>query len=212
MIIGITINNIIRDEISQMIKAYETITDKEHISPVNPFNLELSFPTIKSDVITEEFNPDVELPEQLHLNEVDLDFNIYKFIYEEASFEIFGRAYESEDGIIRKLKQYEKKLGVKFILINKESPRSKGATLFFLSKNNFDFEKILFPKNEKGFWDEVDVLITDNPKVLKRKPKNKYSIKVQNDFNIDIKSDFTIINLSDIKTLKNIIKEIKNKN
>jgi hypothetical protein len=55
------------------------------------------------------------------------------------------------------------------------------------------------------------VLITDNPKILKAKPKDKVSVKVKNDFNLDIKSDFSIINLNDMKNLKNIIKLIKNK-
>jgi hypothetical protein len=97
------------------------------------------------------------------------------------------------------------------VLLNKESPRSKCATLFFLSKNNFDFSKILFPNDYKGFWDEIDVLISDDPKILKKKPKNKISIKVKNEFNLDIKSDFTIINVNNIKELKNIIKTIKEK-
>jgi hypothetical protein len=132
-------------------------------------------------------------------------------MYQEASFEIFGRSEESISGILLKLKEYEKKLKVKFILLNKESPRSKCATLFFLSKNNFDFNKIIFPNDYKGFWGEVDVLISDDPKILKKKPKNKIAIKVKNEFNLDIKSDFTIINISNIKELKNIIKTIKEK-
>ena len=109
------------------------------------------------------------------------------------------------------IKEYEKKLKVKFVLLNKESPRSKCATLFFLSKNSFNFDKILFPNDYKNFWDEVDILITDNPKILKKKPKNKISIKVKNEFNLDIKSDFTIINVNNIKEIKNIIKTIKEK-
>jgi hypothetical protein len=71
--------------------------------------------------------------------------------------------------------------------------------------------KILFPNDYKNFWDEVDILITDNPKILKKKPKNKISIKVKNEFNLDIKSDFTIIDISNIKEIKNIIKTIKEK-
>jgi hypothetical protein len=58
----------------------------------------------------------------------------------------------------------------------------------------------------------VDVLITDNPKILNCKPKDKTSIKIINDFNLDIKSDFSIIRLdNNTKEIKNIIKTIKEK-
>jgi hypothetical protein len=142
-------------------------------------------------------------------NESDESFDVFNIMYNEAAFEIFGRAVESEMNVIRNLKALEKKCKVEFVLINKESPRSKCATLFFLSKNAFNFNKIYFPDTEKEFWDYADVIITDNPKVLKKKPKNKTSIKLENEFNVDIKSDYTIINLTDAKKLKSIIKSIK---
>ena len=213
MVIGITINNILRDHISQLKKAYTLLTEKEPVEPINPFDLEVSFPTIQSEIAVHEFNPDngVELSEEMMVNEQDENFNVFEFMYQDASFEVFGRSEESVSGIIKKLKDLEKKLKVEFVLLNKESPRSKCATLFFLSKNNFELKKIYFPEKEKEFWEYVDVLITDTPKILKAKPKNKTSIKVKNNFNVDIKSDFTIIDLtSDMKELKNIIKTIKN--
>jgi hypothetical protein len=213
MIIGITINNILRDHITQLRKAYSLLTEKEPIEPINPFDLETSFPTVESEIASQEFKPnnDTEMVLDMVANEQDDNFNVFEFMYEEASFEVFGRSDEAIDGLLNKLKSLEKKLKVEFVLLNKESPRSKCATLFFLSKNNFDFKKIYFPNKEKEFWSYVDVLITDTPKILKSKPKNKTSIKIQNDFNVDIKSDFTIIGLNDnLKELKNTIKTIKN--
>jgi hypothetical protein len=210
MVIGITINNILRDHIEQLSKIYNIVTGDEPIQPINPFDLEKSFPTKQNDQQISEFKVNEEQTD-FELNESDENFNVHDFMYQEASFEVFGRSEESVSGILLKLKEYEKKLKVKFVLLNKESSRSKCATLFFLSKNNFDFNKILFPNDYKGFWDEVDVLISDDPKILKKKPKNKISIKVKNEFNLDIKSDFTIININNIKELKNIIKTIKEK-
>jgi hypothetical protein len=210
MVIGITINNILRDHIEQLSKIYNIVTGDEPIQPINPFDLEKSFPTKQNDQQISEFKVNEEQTD-FELNESDENFNVHDFMYQEASFEVFGRSEESVSGILLKLKEYEKKLKVKFVLLNKESSRSKCATLFFLSKNNFDFNKILFPNDYKGFWDEVDVLISDDPKILKKKPKNKISIKVKNEFNLDIKSDFTIINVNNIKELKNIIKTIKEK-
>jgi hypothetical protein len=208
MVIGITINNILRDHIEQLSKIYNIVTGDEPIQPINPFDLEKSFPTKQNDQQISEFKVNEEQTD-FELNESDENFNVHDFMYQEASFEVFGRSEESVSGILLKLKEYEKKLKVKFVLLNKESSRSKCATLFFLSKNNFDFNKILFPNDYKGFWDEVDALISDDPKILKKKPKNKISIKVKNEFNLDIKSDFTIINVNNIKELKNIIKTIK---
>lgn len=210
MVIGITINNILRDHIEQLSKIYNIVTGDEPIQPINPFDLEKSFPTKQNDQQISEFKVNEEQTD-FELNESDENFNVHDFMYQEASFEVFGRSEESVSGILLKLKEYEKKLKVKFVLLNKESPRSKCATLFFLSKNSFNFDKILFPNDYKNFWDEVDILITDNPKILKKKPKNKISIKVKNEFNLDIKSDFTIINVNNIKELKNIIKTIKEK-
>jgi hypothetical protein len=210
MVIGITINNILRDHIEQLSKIYNIVIGDEPIQPINPFDLEKSFPTKQNDQQISEFKVNEEQTD-FELNESDENFNVHDFMYQEASFEVFGRSEESVSGILLKLKEYEKKLKVKFVLLNKESPRSKCATLFFLSKNNFDFNKILFPNDYKGFWDEVDALISDDPKILKKKPKNKISIKVKNEFNLDIKSDFTIININNIKELKNIIKTIKEK-
>ena len=210
MVIGITINNILRDHIEQLSKIYNIVTGDEPIQPINPFDLEKSFPTKQNDQQISEFKVNEEQTD-FELNESDENFNVHDFMYQEASFEVFGRSEESVSGILLKLKEYEKKLKVKFVLLNKESPRSKCATLFFLSKNSFNFDKILFPNDYKNFWDEVDILITDNPKILKKKPKNKISIKVKNEFNLDIKSDFTIIDISNIKEIKNIIKTIKEK-
>lgn len=211
MVIGITINNILRDHVSQLSKTYTILTGKDPIEPINPFDLEKSFPTIETELASEEFKVDYgDQPLNLQANEQDENFNVFEFMYQEASFEIFGRSEETISGLIKKLKDLEKKFKVEFVLLNKESPRSKCATLFFLSKNSFDLKKIFFPDKEKEFWTYVDVLITDNPKILKTKPKNKTSIKVKNEFNIDTKSDFTIIDLNKLTgELKNIIKTIK---
>jgi hypothetical protein len=211
MIVGITINNILRDHITQITRAYTEVTGEIPIEPINPYKLEDSFPTKEKNEAITEFMllTDGQEIEEMVYNESDESFNVFDMMYNEASFEIFGRAIESKPNIIRSLKLLEKKCKVEFVLINKESPRSKCATLFFLSKHAFDFNKIYFPDKEKEFWNYADVIISDNPKVLNKKPKNKISIKVENEFNVDIKSDYTIINLIDAKKLKSIIKSIK---
>lgn len=207
MTIGITINNLLRDHITSLRNFYTIVTDLEPIEPINPFDLEASFPTKIVEATTVSEFKENEETDMVEHEQADESFDVYEAMYQDASFEIFGRADESEDGILRKLKDMEKELKVKFVLLNKESPRSKCATLFFLSKNFFDFEKVQFPEKDKHFYRGIDVLVTDNPKILAVKPKNRKTIKVANDFNIDSPSDYTIINLDD---LKQIILDIKN--
>ncbi len=214
MNIGITINNLLRDHISEIKKMYSLEYDKDPIEPINPFDLEKSFPPIESSEIVDEFTPiiDEAVYTDLTENVKDEGFDVYSFIYNNAAFEIFGRSQERIDGMLMRLKSLEEKLKFKFILLNKESPRSKCATLFFLSKNNFEFKTLHFPTNEKDFWRSVDALVTDNPKILEVKPVEKISIKVLNEYNKDIPSDYTITNFNDTKELRWVLNLIRIKN
>jgi hypothetical protein len=211
MIVGITINNILRDHISKLKDLYEFEFEKEAIEPINPFNLSASFPDIHSDVESPEFKPDEEV--EFTENKKDGSFNLEKFLYDDACFEVFGRTDETEPGVIKEISDFSNKNKINILLLNNESQRSKAATLFFLSKNYYNLEQIIFPKKWKDFWVHCDILVTDNPKILKAKPKGKISIKYQNEFNIDIKSDYTIINTKELfKLLKKLNKEKNGKN
>ena len=60
MVIGITINNILRDHIEQLSKIYNIVTGDEPIQPINPFDLEKSFPTKQNDQQISEFKVNEE--------------------------------------------------------------------------------------------------------------------------------------------------------
>ena len=104
MVIGITINNILRDHIEQLSKIYNIVTGDEPIQPINPFDLEKSFPTKQNDQQISEFKVNEEQTD-FELNESDENFNVHDFMYQEASFEVFGRSEESVSGILLKLKE-----------------------------------------------------------------------------------------------------------
>lgn len=207
MVIGITINNILRDHISKLKDLYEFEFETEVEGPINPYKLNDHFPDIEGVEDSIDFKDDgkeVSLPE----NTKDNSFNLDKFMYEDASFEIFGRTDEPEYGTIKSICDFANKNRIKIVFMNNESQRSKAATLFFLSKNYFNLEQVIFPKKWKDFWSHCDIMVTDNPKLLKSKPKDKKSIKYKNDFNIDIKSDYTIINTKELfKLLRKLKKE-----
>ena len=61
MIVGITINNILRDHISKLKDLYEFEFEKEPIEPINPFNLSASFPDVEGNVEFPEFKKDEEI-------------------------------------------------------------------------------------------------------------------------------------------------------
>lgn len=208
MIIGITINNILRDHLSKLSEAYEFITEQKPIEPINPFNLTPSFPTIEPEVNESEFTLDLNGSDDLAYNEDDKSFEVYNFIYNDAAFEVFGRCEETEPNILSKLLKFSKENEVEIVLLNRESSRSKCATLFYLSKNQFDFGKIIFPDDWKSFWKHCDVLVTDNPEILKIKRRKKILIKVNNEFNLDYNADFSIFKISD---LFDIIDDVKAK-
>jgi len=205
MLLGITINNILRDHITHVEEAYKSLFDTDPIKPINPYNLRASFPSKETNVVNTEFSPDIDNPELVH-HENDDEFDVYKFIYEEAAFEVFGKGNLIKPNLLFDFKRLERNNHFEIVLLNKESSRSKCATLFFLSKNNFDFKKLFFPTTNKEFWKYVDVLITDDPEILKVKPKNKMSIKIENQFNKDIDADITI---SGIGEIRKAIKELK---
>lgn len=206
MKLGITINNIIRDHITKLVKVYEYEFDGEVIYPIDPYNLYESFP-IKTDISEQpEFNVGSE-PHFLENDEDSRDFDVYDFIYNEAPFEIFGRSDITEPNLLIKLKNMSKKLGLDIHLMNKESPKSKCATLNFLSLNNFDFKKLHFPKWNRHFWVGVDVILTDDPDILKCKPTDKVSIKFETDYNKHARCDYKITKLSELKRTIKLIKK-----
>jgi len=206
MIIGITINNILRNHVEKLSEAYEVLTGKEPITPINPYDLDKSFPKIEAEITEDEFNVD-NTEMVLTASQDDISFDVYDFMYRDASFEVFGRSEQTNDNMINKLSLLQDK-DTEIVLMNKESPRTKCATLFFLSKTNFNFNRIIFPNEYKDFWKHCDVLVTDNPNLLKKKRKNKIIIKVQNDFNLDYVSDFTIFNINE---LSSILDDVKNR-
>ena len=81
MVIGITINNILRDHITQLKRVYYTVTDETAIEPINPFDLEASFPNKQSTEIIQEFKvADDTFSEELTLNELYLNL-LYELIH-----------------------------------------------------------------------------------------------------------------------------------
>jgi len=50
-------------------------------------------------------------------------------------------------------------------------------------------------------WNEVDILITANPNLIKNPLSGKTIVKYETSYNENVKSDYTIKDLKDIKEL-----------
>ena len=170
--IGITINEVLRDFLGQLEYTYE-----KYIGPI-----ELNEDSVKSLDLLDYF----EFEDKHQLN---------KFLYQEASLEIFGHADQIEDNIMNDFNQFimdiEDDEEHELELISKEFDKSIPATYFFLSKLACKIKKVRFVKDYEEFWDGVDVLVTANPIALDLKPENKTSVKIESSYNKNSESDFT---------------------
>lgn len=214
MIIGFTVNNILRDHLTKLEVVYKAITGKVVDLPINPYDLDTYFPNDGVPEEVDEFNPDFTFTEdtpeiymKFNDSEEVAEFDVYKFMYTDASFEIFGSAEEAVPGLIRSLSDVSKTSEHNIMLTNLESSRSKSATLFFLSKNFFDMKEIYFPDTREEMWDKFDVIVTDDPKICALKRDNKKVIKIENGFNMDAPCDLSVPTLNElIKNLDDYLK------
>jgi FMN phosphatase YigB (HAD superfamily) len=93
------------------------------------------------------------------------------------------------------------------LIVSDEIGKSKPASLFFLAKFGCLLEKVVFysESTKNRLWDEVDILITANPNILKNHPEDKIIIKYKTNYNKDINCEFEISTLSDFILLLNKI-------
>jgi len=195
MKIGIEINGVLRNTLGKIQQEYE----KWYID--NPFKEESEFEyKVKSDITT------LNILEHLAFKDND---ELYNFLYQEHTMEIFGHAGSVEPNGLLDLNSVYLDLRDKheFIIVSDEIGKSKPASLFFISKFGSLIEHVLFYSEitMDNLWSNVDILVTANPKLLLNHPQNKTLIKYETSYN----SDTQIIHqIKSIKDLKNKLQEI----
>ena len=198
MKIGITIDGVIRDFITK----FELVYDKYY--PI------VNEETGENVSVKREIK-DLELIKYFKFSGGTKELN--KFMYVDASLEIFGHAGEVKLNSVEHLNQLHnliEDMGHTPIVISKELNNSKPATLFFLSKLSCKVNNIKFVSDYENKWDHVYVLITASPETLMSKPVDKISIKVINTYNKNCKSDYTIVDLKELLEDKNTLNKILN--
>jgi 5'(3')-deoxyribonucleotidase len=180
MKIGISINEVLRDTLSQMDYTYSKYISGEESKitkdEITSFNLE--------DHFTFESKKDLN-----------------RFLYDEASLEIFGHADQMIENLMTKFNMFlvdiEEEEEHTIELVSREYLKSIPSTLFFLSKLGCRAANIRFVKQYDEEWGDVDVLITANPIALKNKPSDKISVKINAPYNSDCQGDFELDSILD---------------
>ena len=200
MIVGITIDGVVRDFITK----FESVYDKY-------YPIEEGTETEEQEEIKERVIDTLNLLEHFHFKDGEEELN--KLLYVDASLEIFGHAGEVKLNSVEHLNQLHniiEDMGHTPVVISKELNNSKPATLFFLSKLSTKVNNIIFVRDYDKKWDHVDVLITANPTTLNSKPNDKISIKVINHYNKNCDSDYTIVDIKELLDDKKLLGKILN--
>lgn len=192
-VIGISINEVLRDTLSQLDYTYSKyISGKET--------------TVTRDEITS-----FDLKKHFDF-ESEKDIN--RFLYDEASLEIFGHADQMLENLMTKFNMFlvdiddEEEHTIE--LVSREFLKSIPSTLFFLSKLGCRATNIRFVKQNEEEWGDVDVLITANPKALEAKPKDKISIKIKAPYNQNSIADYELDSILDFITDTSLREKILN--
>lgn len=215
MKIGIEINGVLRNTFEKIKQVYKkNLIDSQSIETQPMYNIDMSGDTqdliinedFKYEILSEEESFDLEKMYKFQNKE-----ELYSFLYEEYTMEVFGHAPSTEINTFNILNDFYLEFRDNFdiSIVSNEIGKSKPSSLFFLSKFGTLIEKIFFYSEitKKDMWNSIDVLLTANPFLLLERPKNKIVIKFITNYNKDIPSDYEITSLSE---LKQIIKKLKN--
>lgn len=194
MRIGIELNGVLRDTLKKIQEVYE----KWYID--NPYVEENSDYEVISNLTT------LNILEHLKFKDKE---ELYSFLYEEYTMEIFGHAGSVELTGMIDLNEFYLEMRDKhdIIIVSDEIGKSKPASLFFISKFGCLVETIKFYSEFtiNSMWDNVDVLLTANPNLLLNHPSDKVVIKYHTLYNEDIENNFTINSIKELKEKINTI-------
>ena len=214
--IGIEVNGVLRDTIEKFKQVYEKhlIDGYQNEFIGQTYRLDMSGNT-EEETTPEPFNyeiiSDVDSLDLMKHFSFQNKEELYSFMYEEYTMELFGHAPSTEMNTFNILNDlyYELRDEFELLIVSDEIGKSKPASLFFLAKFGCLLEKVVFYSEvtKSEMWDQVDVLITSNPDLIKNKPENKTVIKFIREYNKEINCDFEISTLSDFNLLLKKIKE-----
>jgi hypothetical protein len=195
MKIGVSIDGVLRDFLGQIEETHKKYFPKEEGEDeivVSDYDLSrwVTFPEEEVDQAEMEFDPEFSEDEFLESDvnhemvKVTKRVTLEEFLYEKCTVEIFGYADETISSAVETLNQIIlDNPRHEFMLISREGGLAIPSTLFFLAKTKSICSNIKFVTDYAKVWDYVDVMITDHPKILNSKPKDKYSVIIDKEYN-----------------------------
>jgi hypothetical protein len=178
MKIGISINEVLRDFIGQLVYTYD-----KYIGETN---------------LTEDDVTNFNLIEHFKFDDIN---KLNSFLYLEAPLEIFGHADQLSDGLMNHFNNFIMDINDddehQIEVVSREIDKSIPSTYFFLSKTSCRINNIRFVKQNSEEWGDCDLLITANPVALENKPSGKISVKVKASYNKDVSADYEIDSILD---------------
>jgi hypothetical protein len=219
--IGIEVNGVLRDTIEKFKQVYEKQLIDNNQSEIVLQTYELDMSGNTEELVSPKpfdygiINNEVTSLSLLEHFKFQNKEELYSFMYEEYTMELFGHAPSTEMTTFNMLNDlyYELREEYDLSIVSDEIGRSKPATLFFLSKFGCLLERIFFysETTKNDMWNSVDILLTSNPSLLLEKPKDKIVVKFNTTYNKQIKSDYEISSLSEFKnTLEKILEYVPN--
>jgi hypothetical protein len=211
MRIAIDLNGVLRDTITKFTQIYEKylVESENNTFSVQTYNVDLSGNTESIDL--EEDNFVYEILSDVTSLELDKHFSfknkdeLFSFMYEEYTMELFGHSPSTEINSFNTLNDLYVEFRDKynFLIVSNEIGKSKPASLFFLSKFGCLIEKIIFYSEitKNDMWNEIEVLLTADPSLLLNKLDGKIVVKYNTNYNKHINSEYEISNLSEFKKL-----------
>lgn len=210
MRIAFDVNGVLRDTFLKSEQIYQKFYidefDREKTSSFNEETEEFE----EDKINDEEFEYSLNLP-VTSLDKLEEHFkfpnkeDLFNFFYIDFPMQIFGHAPSISANTFNVLNEIYEELRDEhdIIIVSDEMQKSKPATLFFLSKYGCLVEKIKFYSNITidSMWDEVDVVITANPNLIKNSDDSKTVVKFETTYNKDIESEYSIKTIKEFKDL-----------
>jgi len=219
--IGIEVNGVLRDTIEKFKQVYEKQLIDNNQSEIVLQTYELDMSGNTEELVSPKpfdygiINNEVTSLSLLEHFKFQNKEELYSFMYEEYTMELFGHAPSTEMTTFNMLNDlyYELREEYDLSIVSDEIGRSKPATLFYLSKFGCLLERVFFysETTKNDMWNSVDILLTSNPSLLLEKPKDKIVVKFNTTYNKQIKSDYEISSLSEFKNiLEKILEYVPN--
>lgn len=182
-IIGITIDDVLRDFSGKFVEMYnDTYPDQEidenQIKSISPYKINHFFQ-----------------------NEEEME----EFLYESNVVDLYGFANEKINNIVTDLSFINEIMlenGFELVIISKEKGKSIPSTFIFLSKTRCRLKKVIFVDDYEEMLKHVDYLVTTSTYFNSR---NKKIIKVEREYNKKYKPKLSI---KEVKFLPKIIEQL----